>query len=679
MRSLEWLFVGLVFSACATLDRDDAESEVVSPGNGNGADGPLAVSGTQHTDDVRTAVAVTANAGATAIDVVSAAGLAPADEVIVIQMDGTGAGAYETSRLASIAGNRLTLVAPLTATYTAAPSKAQVIRVPNYTNVSIPSGATLTVHPWDGVTGGVMFFRANGTVTVDGTLTVSGAGFAGGNRSGGGGGGSGGTKGNGGKGFKKQQLCNGSTVVTGDQGNPGGTTGNGGNGGAANLAFFHNCRGGKGARGGGLGAPGSAAQPANPGSGIGGGGANGGGATNLTPNDLTLGLMGGGGGGGRGGTGANGAGGGGGGGGNGIGTDVAGQAKADGMNGIPGGLGALGGDGGIGGAGGGILFLYAARVEGSGVISADAVAGDPGTQGRKGGTGGRGGDGANVSKGGPGGGGGGGNGGTGGQGGGGGGGGAGGVVAITAGSLAILPAQATANGGAGGARGTGGLPGDVGLKGIGGQDNMRGLQKAADGVNGTSQPGSPGVAGNPGGAGVVVLATAAGAPTAVAGGPYCMTPGVPVQFDGTASSDPDGQPLTFAWTFGDTGTGTGPTPTHTYQQAGIYTVVLTVTDPDQLSGSDQTIARSNLPPVSNPGGPYTGNVNLPVQFDGTASSDPEGEPLSFIWHFEDGQPDSNLRQPTYTFTAAGTYPITLRIIDSCGASDVDVATATISP
>ena len=79
-------------------------------------------------------------------------------------------------------------------------------------------------------------------------------------------------------------------------------------------------------------------------------------------------------------------------------------------------------------------------------------------------------------------------------------------------------------------------------------------------------------------------------PTADAGGPYTGVVGVAVNFDGTGSTDPDGQALTFAWTFGDGGTGTGDSPTHTYATTGTFTVGLTVTDPDNESDSDQTTA-----------------------------------------------------------------------------------------
>jgi PKD repeat protein len=51
-----------------------------------------------------------------------------------------------------------------------------------------------------------------------------------------------------------------------------------------------------------------------------------------------------------------------------------------------------------------------------------------------------------------------------------------------------------------------------------------------------------------------------------------------VAFDGSASTDPDGNALTYAWDFGDAGTGTGSNPTHTYVATGTFTVSLMVTD-----------------------------------------------------------------------------------------------------
>ncbi|HSQ60959.1 MAG TPA: putative Ig domain-containing protein [Acidobacteriota bacterium] len=81
-------------------------------------------------------------------------------------------------------------------------------------------------------------------------------------------------------------------------------------------------------------------------------------------------------------------------------------------------------------------------------------------------------------------------------------------------------------------------------------------------------------------------------PTAVAGGPYSGVEGVPVEFDGSASSDPDGNALAYSWSFGDGTTGSGATVSHTYAIGGLLNVVLTVTDAGDppLSDSEATVA-----------------------------------------------------------------------------------------
>src|SRR5205823_6952602 len=63
------------------------------------------------------------------------------------------------------------------------------------------------------------------------------------------------------------------------------------------------------------------------------------------------------------------------------------------------------------------------------------------------------------------------------------------------------------------------------------------------------------------------------APTARPGGPYAGAVGDTIHFNGSTSSDPDGNtPLTYAWTFGDGASGSGATPTHVYTATGSYTV-----------------------------------------------------------------------------------------------------------
>jgi len=77
-------------------------------------------------------------------------------------------------------------------------------------------------------------------------------------------------------------------------------------------------------------------------------------------------------------------------------------------------------------------------------------------------------------------------------------------------------------------------------------------------------------------------------PIADAGDPYSGTEGIALLFDGSGSSDPDEDVLTYLWDFGDLSTGTGANPTHTYAAGGTYTVTLVVNDGDVDSAPSST-------------------------------------------------------------------------------------------
>ena len=79
----------------------------------------------------------------------------------------------------------------------------------------------------------------------------------------------------------------------------------------------------------------------------------------------------------------------------------------------------------------------------------------------------------------------------------------------------------------------------------------------------------------------------------------------------------------------------------------------------------------NTPPIASAtASPTSGTAPLTVNFDGSGSSDPDGNPISYSWDLNgDGTfGDSTVTKPTYTYSAAGTYTARLKVTDSLGAS-----------
>jgi len=125
--------------------------------------------------------------------------LATGDLVLIIQMAGAtineptdpndasygsvtalgSAGNYELAGVASVSGTTITLGCHLQKAYTVA-GKSQVIRVPQYSTLTINSGASIIAPAWDGTKGGVVALQAATTLDLNGSIDASATGFRGG-------------------------------------------------------------------------------------------------------------------------------------------------------------------------------------------------------------------------------------------------------------------------------------------------------------------------------------------------------------------------------------------------------------------------------------------------------------------------------------------------------------------
>jgi parallel beta-helix repeat protein len=129
-------------------------------------------------------------------------------------------------------------------------------------------------------------------------------------------------------------------------------------------------------------------------------------------------------------------------------------------------------------------------------------------------------------------------------------------------------------------------------------------------------------------------------------------------------------PTAWTWDFGDGGASTLQNPLHTYTSAGSYSVTLVAAN---TAGSDEVV-RTDYIIVSTPPAPVaafsanltSGAAPLKVKFSDQSTN----SPVAWSWDFDnDGTPDSNLRNPVYSYAAEGIYSVKLTVSNAGGSAD----------
>ena len=87
----------------------------------------------------------------------------------------------------------------------------------------------------------------------------------------------------------------------------------------------------------------------------------------------------------------------------------------------------------------------------------------------------------------------------------------------------------------------------------------------------------------------------------------------------------------------------------------------------------------NQAPVSNPGGPYTGSEGSAIGFNGTASSDPDGDALTYKWDFDnDGIVDATTATASHAYPDNGSYTAKLTVEDGKGGTNSKTVAVTVT-
>ncbi len=173
-------------------------------------------------------------------------------------------------------------------------------------------------------------------------------------------------------------------------------------------------------------------------------------------------------------------------------------------------------------------------------------------------------------------------------------------------------------------------------------------------------------------------------PIANAGKDQMVLIGDTVHLDGSRSSDPDGDPLTYAWSFASRPAGSSAAlsgadtvqPTFVANRLGEYVVDLLVGDTYDGSDADQVIVLAQAPPQA----AFDIAPSAPTVWDTVAfvcrSTDEDGEITGRSWRFGDGA-TSDDPSPTHRFREPGTYSVVLVVTDDDGLTDRTSRTLTV--
>ena len=180
-----------------------------------------------------------------------------------------------------------------------------------------------------------------------------------------------------------------------------------------------------------------------------------------------------------------------------------------------------------------------------------------------------------------------------------------------------------------------------------------------------------------------------GVPSAEAGADRTAGLGQTVQLDAGASSDPDGDPLSYTWILESRPPGSAaelqdanmPRASFTADALGIFELKLTVSDGEaETSGRLEVTVTNNRAPAARAGADQTVAPGDTAELDGRASSDPDGDTLSFSWRFittpEDSAAtlnDAESRTPRFAADKPGEYQLSLTVSDAI-ASATDTVT-----